>query len=132
MVGNNLSTQPIHLGLGGTALVEPLFTVGLDWYGSYVERHASDGADGRLVSRHTFVKPWDVWEMHPEGCEVVVCTAGSITLHQENPDSSRQIVTLAPGEYAINLPGVWYTADVDREATALFITAGLGTLHRPR
>ncbi len=32
----------------------------------------------------------------------------------------------------INEPGVWHTADVESTATALFITAGLGTEHRPR
>ena len=40
--------------------------------------------------------------------------------------------TWRPGEYAINGPGVWHTADVDDEATALFITTGWGTEHRPR
>ena len=40
--------------------------------------------------------------------------------------------TLQPGEYAINPPGVWHTADVERSATAVFITAGLGTQHKPR
>ena len=39
---------------------------------------------------------------------------------------------LNPGEYAINDPGVWHTADVESEATALFITSGEGTEHRPR
>jgi hypothetical protein len=37
-----------------------------------------------------------------------------------------------PGQYAINEPGTWHTADVTGETTALFITAGLGTQHRPR
>jgi hypothetical protein len=41
-------------------------------------------------------------------------------------------VTLGPGEYAINAAGTWHTADIDGSATALFITAGLGTIHRPR
>jgi hypothetical protein len=39
---------------------------------------------------------------------------------------------LGGGDYAINDPGVWHTADVDGSATVLFITAGLGTEHRPR
>ena len=39
---------------------------------------------------------------------------------------------LSPGEYAINLPGTWHTADIAGEATGLFITAGMGTQHRPR
>jgi hypothetical protein len=41
-------------------------------------------------------------------------------------------VILDPGKYAINEPGTWHTADVDGEATALFITTGLGIAHRPR
>ena len=39
---------------------------------------------------------------------------------------------LGPGDYAINPPSVWHTADVDDAATALFITAGDGAQHRPR
>jgi len=41
-------------------------------------------------------------------------------------------VLLNAGQYAINAPGVWHTADVSGKATALFITAGMGTQHRPR
>jgi quercetin dioxygenase-like cupin family protein len=70
--------------------------------------------------------------MHPNGTEVVVCTAGRMVLTQELADGRRETVALEPGEYAINPPGVWHTADVDGEATALFITPGIGTQHRPR
>lgn len=66
------------------------------------------------------------------GSEVVLCTAGAMTLHQEMPDGTVTTVALGPGEYAINLPGVWHTADVTKEATAVFITAGQGTQHRRR
>jgi quercetin dioxygenase-like cupin family protein len=81
---------------------------------------------------HRFTESWPSWEMHPLGDEVVICTAGQMTLIQEFPDGSTAIVTLGAGEYVINPPGVWHTADIDGEATALFITAGLGTEHRPR
>ena len=130
--GTNICTHPIHLGLGATAVVQPEFSGEMQWYEVYGERHAADGKEGRLVSMHTFDKPWDMWEMHPKGSEVVLCTSGSMTLHQELADGSRKTVTLNPGEYAINEPGTWHTADVDKEATAVFITAGLGTEHRPR
>ena len=70
--------------------------------------------------------------MHPAGAEVVICTDGEITLIQELPDGGTDSVTLRAGEYAINPPGVWHTADVEGQATALFITSGLGTDHRPR
>jgi quercetin dioxygenase-like cupin family protein len=85
-----------------------------------------------LVSTFTFKDSWNMWEMHPNGAEVVLCLAGSMTLHQERPDGSKQSVVLGPGEYAINELGTWHTADAIGEATALFITAGVGTQHRPR
>ena len=107
-------------------------TGGMDWYQGYGERHGGDGAEGRLVSMHSFTGNWDSWEMHPVGDEVVVCTTGEMTLHQEFPDGSTNIVTIGAGEYAINPPGVWHTADIAETATALFITAGLGTEVRGR
>jgi quercetin dioxygenase-like cupin family protein len=127
-----IETHPIHLGLGATAEIEPVFTGEMSWYGSYSDRHAGDGAEGRLVTMHTFSESWDVWEMHPHGSEVVLCTEGSITLHQEHADGSTATVSLVAGEYIVNPPGAWHTADVEGLATALFITAGMGTAHRPR
>ena len=107
----SLTSQFVHLGLGATALTQPDFS-GMEWYEGYGAR-------------------WTSWEMHPSGHEVVVCTAGEITLIQEI-DGAEVSVTLQVGEYAINEPGVWHTADVSDTATALFITAGLGTEHRAR
>lgn len=132
MAGTNINAHPIHLGSGATAHIQPAFTGEMQWYAEYGNRHDSDGAEGRLVAMHSFTKPWDMWEMHPLGREVVLCTAGSITLLQELADGTVKAITLEPGEYAINEPGVWHTADVNDEATALFITAGLDTQHRPR
>ena len=125
-----LSTNPIHLGLGATAVSEPAFT-GMEWYAAYGARHESDGKDARLVSMHTFSEPWDSWEMHPNGAEVVLCTEGEMTLVQEI-DGQHVRIALEPGQYAINEPGVWHTADVEGGATAVFITAGMGTQIRPR
>jgi mannose-6-phosphate isomerase-like protein (cupin superfamily) len=132
MAGTDLSVNPLHLGLGASVHVEPELGGGMSWYEAYAERHSDDGYEGRLVAMHTFRESWPMWEMHPHGAEVVVCTAGSITLHQEKADGSKASVTLGPGECAINEPGTWHTADVEGEATALFITPGLGTQHRPR
>lgn len=125
-----LVEHPVHLGLGARAQSEPVFS-GMEWYAAYVERHLSDGREGRLVSMFTFESSWDSWEMHPEGHELVLCTGGSMTLVQEL-DGTEVRTVLGPGEYAINQPGVWHTADVQSSATALFITAGVGTQHRPR
>lgn len=127
----NLFTHPLHLGLGATAVPQPEFT-GMEWYDGYSARTEADGAEGRLVSLYTFTEDWTSWECHPGGHEVVLCTAGRMTLHQEMADGSKASVSIGPGEYAINPPGAWHTADVEGEATALFITAGMGTTHRPR
>ena len=126
----SLFSHPIHLGLGAAALAQPEFG-GMDWYAAYAQRTAADGAEGRLVSLYRFEDSWDSWEMHPSGDEVVLCVDGSITLIQERGGNETQI-TLQAGDYAVNAPGVWHTADVSLPVTALFITAGQGTEHRPR
>lgn len=121
----------VHLGLGASAEAQPPFTGGMEWYADYGARHAGDGAEGRLVSMHRFTQDWDVWEMHPVGSEMVLCTSGAITLRQEIDGGEVQI-ELRAGQYAINPPGIWHTADVADAAEAVFITAGEGTEHRPR
>lgn len=129
---HSLTKHPVHLGLGATAEVEPEFTGEMAWYAGYGARHAHDGVEGRLVALHSFSESWPSWEMHPKGAEMVLCTEGKITLIQEMSDKSEHKITLTKGEYAINPPGVWHTADVEGSATALFITAGEGTEHRER
>lgn len=127
----NIYAQPLHLGLGAQAVAQPPFS-GMAWYDAYEDRNRADGAEGRLVSAYQFTESWDSWEMHPAGDEVVLCLSGRMTLHQEHADGATASVTLGPGDYAINPPGCWHTADIEGEATALFITAGLGTQHRAR
>ncbi len=127
----NIYAQPLHLGLGARAVAQPPFS-GMAWYDAYEDRNRADGAEGRLVSAYKFTESWDSWEMHPAGDEAVLCLSGRMTLHQEHADGATASVALGPGDYAINPPGCWHTADIEGEATALFITAGLGTQHRAR
>ncbi|WP_374407696.1 cupin domain-containing protein [Pelagerythrobacter sp.] len=126
-----LADSFIHLGLGASAVPQPPFD-GMEWYEAYGARHADDGREGRLVAEHSFTEGWPSWEMHPHGAEVVICTAGEMVLTQEFPDGRIDRTTLGAGDYAINPPGVWHVADVKDHATAIFITAGEGTEHRPR
>ena len=132
MVARKLEISPIHLGLGARAEVEPDFTGEMAWYQAYGARHANDGAEGRLVSWYSFSESWTSWEMHPNGDEVVLCVSGEITLMQQRPDGVCDSITLQAGDYAINAPGVWHTADVKTHAACVFITAGEGTEHRSR
>jgi quercetin dioxygenase-like cupin family protein len=126
-----LTHNPIHLGLGATAVVEPDFTGDMAWYNDYAQRHGDDGFEGRLVSMSDHAGAWDMWEMHPHGAEVVLCTAGTLSMTQELPGGEHTVV-LQAGEYLINPPGVWHTANEGSAGTAMFITAGVGTEHRPR
>jgi quercetin dioxygenase-like cupin family protein len=130
MMPSPLARFPLHLGLGARAVPQPEFT-GLEWYAAYLERHAEEGGDGWLVQMYGFSGSWTSWERHPAGDEAVICTAGEITLIQDLPEGPRK-VALHTGDYAINPRGVWHTADAAGHATALFITAGRGTEHRPR
>ena len=127
----DLAEHPVHLGLGATVERLGRFTGTPDWYQAYEAAHAADGAEGRLVSLHTFTEPWDSWEMHPVGEELVVAVSGVITLHQELLDGVHT-VELRPGQAVVNPAGVWHTADVAGEATVLFVTAGAGTEVRSR
>ncbi|MBO9575567.1 MAG: cupin domain-containing protein [Sphingobium sp.] len=132
MSAKSLNQFPVHLGLGGAMTSEPEFGRDMNWYMDYAGRHASDGADGRLVCVLDFTEDWKGWERHPAGGELVYCIAGTMTLHQEMEDGSIVTTRLLPGQYAINPPGIWHTADIEGEAQALFITAGMGTENRPR
>lgn len=130
-LSRDLRTNPIHLGLGARAEAQPAFT-GMEWYEAYAARTADDGSKGRLVAMHDFSEDWQSWEVHPEGEEVVICIAGRMTLIQELEDGSTRSIDLQAGQYAINPAGVWHTANASGPVTALFITAGQGTLNRRR
>jgi uncharacterized cupin superfamily protein len=123
----------VHLGLGATTVSLPTHTGDMEWYAEYGRAHGDDGVEGRLVSMHTFAESWDTWEMHPNGSELVLCTAGSVSLTQEAVDGTPSTVTISAGQAVVNAPGVWHTADiVDGPTTVVFITAGEGTEMRDR
>jgi quercetin dioxygenase-like cupin family protein len=133
--GRSLETFPIHLGKRATAVPQPEFPRderAMQWYMDYARRTEADGTEGRVISLFRFTEDWGGWEMHPAGDEVVLCLSGEMRLTQEFPDGRVEQVTLKPGEYAINPPGVWHTADIPTETSALFVTAGAGTQNRVR
>ena len=127
----DLSATPVHLGLGARVIQLEPFDGSMEWYGRYGASTAADGNEGRLVSLHTFTEPWTVWEVHPNGEELVVCVSGEMTLTQQLPGGEVS-VTVTAGQAVINPAGVWHTADITGTATALFITAGVGTENRDR
>lgn len=86
---------------------------------------------GRLVAPHRFTENWPSWEVHPHGAELVLCAGGEIELIQE-VGGEEQHIPLRKGDYAINPPGVWHSANVVQLAEVLFITVGHETENRPR
>ena len=44
MVASKIALNPIHLGLGATAEIQPDFTGAMEWYEGYGERSASEAA----------------------------------------------------------------------------------------
>lgn len=127
----DLTTFPVHLGLGARIDHLEEFDGTPAWYERYGAAVADDGTEGRLVSMFTFTESWDSWEMHPTGEELVLCVDGAMVLHQEL-DGEHATVELRAGQAVVNPRGAWHTADVDAPATAVFITAGIGTQVRPR
>jgi mannose-6-phosphate isomerase-like protein (cupin superfamily) len=132
MAVQKIAVAPVHLGLGASAVSLPPFDGAIAWYKDYSARYAADGAEGRLVSAYEFLESWTMWEMHPAGEELLIVTAGSMVLVQELGDGGDERLTLRAGDYVIIPRGIWHTADVTEPASALFITAGQDTVHRPR
>ena len=126
----NLSTHPIHLGLGATAVSQPEFTGEMAWYMDYATRNAADGAEGRLVTIHSFSESWDSWEMHPNGDEFVYLLAGAVELRLET-DAGLAETTLCDSGAVLIPRGVWHTARVKAPSRMLHVTLGAGTQTRP-
>jgi hypothetical protein len=122
----DLSETYVHFMDGGTA--EPIPVTDGFW---------PDLISGKLVlagrlvtvSRHT--KDWPMWEMHPQGEELVVLLQGAVELVVERDGRELRQKLQQPGEAWLNLRGDWHRAIVHEPSVLLFITHGAGTQHRP-
>jgi len=111
-------------GQGGSTLMP----VGPDFWRTLAPNPNSRGT---MISAYTFEGDWTSWERHPKGDEVVVCTAGAMTMMLEKP-SGIERVALKAGDAVIVPANTWHTADVPSISRGLFITFGEGTDHKPR
>jgi quercetin dioxygenase-like cupin family protein len=127
----DLTTTPLHLGLGSRARPVDGFAFDPTVLQAYGEAVAGDGVEGRLVMVIDEEGPGDHWERHPCGDEVVVCIGGTVTVVRELGGRTEEVV-LGPGDATVNPAGVWHAVDVDGAARLLTITPGLGTELRPR
>jgi mannose-6-phosphate isomerase-like protein (cupin superfamily) len=93
--------------------------------------HPKNFADmGYLVSHYEFTKDWESWENHPNGDELVFCSAGEMTFVMER-EGRHENVSLSAGQFVIVPKNTWHTAKIPHKAQAVFVTWGFGTLHRP-
>ncbi len=87
---------------------------------------------GRLVSMVESASDWQVWEMHPQGEEMIIQIEGELVLILAQDGSGEARVPLRAGEFAVVPRGVWHTADVPLAGRAIYITPGEGTQSRER
>lgn len=127
----DLSTTPLHLGLGSRARPIRGFAFDPAVLQAYGEAVASDGGEGRMLIVIDEEGHGDHWECHPAGDEVIVCIDGAVTVTRDHGGTTDQVV-LGPGRATINPAGVWHAVDAHGTARILTITPGLGTQHRQR
>jgi hypothetical protein len=122
----DLETTYVHFRDGGSAETIPV-----------TDRFWSDlttgklALDGGLVTLSRQSEDWPMWEMHPQGEELVVLVSGSVELVVERNGQELRQTLNAPGQAWLNLRGDWHRAIVHQPSVLLFITYGTGTEHRP-
>ncbi len=126
-----LDFSSTFLRLRGDASIEPLAVDNTFW-----QRLAS-GQLGTfhnefLVASSSFEADWPMWEMHPNGDEVVCLLSGSVTFLLEEAHGIRELALSRTGTYVVVPKGIWHTAKTQGPCRMLFITAGEGTRHRPK
>jgi quercetin dioxygenase-like cupin family protein len=126
----DLASTYLHLGLGATVTPLPDFAWSQSYLEGYERRFASDGIEGRLVTVSREMATWTHWERHPAGEEVVYLLSGRVDVVQDH-DGTEVTIPLRAGEAMINPKGVWHRGVVHEPGSALFITPGIGTEHRP-
>ena len=86
---------------------------------------------GRLMTAFDFSEPWNTWERHPAGEELVMLLSGTATVVLEEAGGERTVELTSPGSFVLVPPNVWHTARTSVPTTMLFLTPGAGTEHRP-
>jgi mannose-6-phosphate isomerase-like protein (cupin superfamily) len=84
-----------------------------------------------LVTMVSFESPWNNWEMHPNGDEIVCLVSGKVSMVLEIRGVEQIAKLLAPGDYVLVPKGTWHTARTNEKCTMFFVTPGEGTEHRP-
>ncbi len=116
---SQLNLSSTYLRLGGNGSVEPIPVDETFW------RKISTGQFGTfhnefLVSYHTFDEDWTMWELHPNGDEIVCLLSGSVTFVLEQEGGNQSTHLTESGSCVIAPKGAWHTAEVDKQSHMLF------------
>lgn len=126
MQSHDATDTYVHLAEGADVTVIPVTD---DFWSTIQER--TELHTGRLVTATTVDTDWDIWEMHPNGDELIVVTEGRVRLHLDDGVTRSQVTVDAP-DFVVMPAGTWHTADSLGRARLLIVTWGAGTEHRPR
>jgi mannose-6-phosphate isomerase-like protein (cupin superfamily) len=88
--------------------------------------------DGRVLALHNVRTPQDVhypiWEMHPEGDELLILASGSLTVEFREDGAERRV--LLPAQAAFIVPaGLWHRLVVHEPSVLIAITPRRNTVH---
>lgn len=98
-----------------------------DQFYAELDTEFDDFKNHTLVSSFHFDAPWGVWEMHPEGDELVYLLSGDTDLILRDANGERRLRVDTPGHYVVVPQGTWHTAEPHAPTHLLFITPGQGT-----
>ena len=119
-----------YLRLRPDAPAEPL-TVDASFWSRISTGKLGTFHDEYLVASGSADSDWPMWEMHPNGDEIVCLLEGAVTFVLEIGGAEQRVALEESGSYVIVPRGTWHTAKVARPSRLLFITPGEGTQHRP-
>ena len=75
-----------------------------------------------LVATHAFDSDWPMWEMHPNGEEIVYLLSGSAVFVLETAEGQESFELTKSGDYVIVPRNTWHTAKANSPCHMLFIT----------
>lgn len=95
-----------------------------------LDRNYDNFRGHELISCHEFSQDWGMWEVHPNGDEIVILLKGEVTFVLQLDEGEKSVCLDREGAYVIVPRNVWHTARTTVASKLLFITPGEGTQHR--
>ncbi|WP_227979643.1 cupin domain-containing protein [Nocardia spumae] len=100
------------------------------------QRRMSGDVDGWTLAAFRVASDADVhgdlWEMHPDGAELVAVLAGGIRLCLRGIDAPDDSVALRAGQAFVVPRGRWHRLEVDEPGEMMSLTLRRGTQLEPR